>query len=137
MHQCANYKNWLPSLKKSYLGYSPCVISVWRKSGGVKMAKGVSRIYLVFHKTTMIKHFWRPHPYLELLGGEKLTSVTLVILLHEWNWSSIRIRNYLKLPLRLIGIRLQSLPGMKVFVKYVIIIDKNWTEYTYVALLLK
>ena len=47
------------------------------------------------------------------------------------------IINPLKLPLILLGIRVQLLSGMRVFVNYVIIINQKWTKYTYIVLVLK
>ena len=45
--------------------------------------------------------------------------------------------NSIKPPLSFLGIPVQLLSEMKGFVQYAIIIDKHWTIYTYVALVLK
>ena len=45
--------------------------------------------------------------------------------------------NYIKLHIILIGIIVQLLSGMRVFVHYNIIMDQNWTIHTYVSLVLK
>ena len=45
--------------------------------------------------------------------------------------------NHLKLPLILLGIRVQPLSGMRGFLQYGIIIHQKWYIYTYVALVLK
>ena len=45
--------------------------------------------------------------------------------------------DYLKLPLRLLGIQVKLLSEIRGFVQYVITIYQNWTIYTYVTLVLK
>ena len=47
------------------------------------------------------------------------------------------ILDYLKLHLILMGILVQLLTEMRVFVRYVIIIYQNWTIYAYLDLVLK
>ena len=47
------------------------------------------------------------------------------------------ISNSIKIPIILMGVLVQQLSVMRIFVQYVIIIDQNWDIYTYVALLLK
>ena len=47
------------------------------------------------------------------------------------------IINFLKLPLILLGIRVQLLSVVRVFVNYVIIIHQNWTKFMHVVLVLR
>ena len=54
----------------------------------------------------------------------------------KWNMGS-NIFNFIKLSLRLMGILVQLLSVMRVFVNYVIIIYWNWIKYTYLYLVLK